>query len=186
MERSKRRLIPIIWSAVGICILAIGARYRTAHEVAPGRVPAVGTVAPDFALPDSEGHILRLSTLRGRMVLLSFLCACSRCRDLAPEWQRVHQAFPEVAVPGIAALGPAHIQEFRRATRATFPMLFDAGYTVANRYGSLECPRSWLLDASGEVVWTAHPEEGRAAVAAALRRYLGTPPGTVAPAAAPA
>ncbi len=34
--------------------------------------PAAGDVAPDFALPDDAGEVVRLSALRGRWVVLFF------------------------------------------------------------------------------------------------------------------
>lgn len=34
--------------------------------------PAVGDIAPDFALPGSDGHTHRLADLRGRTVVLAW------------------------------------------------------------------------------------------------------------------
>ena len=35
-------------------------------------MPAAGDLAPDFALPNDAGEIVRLSSLRGRWVVLFF------------------------------------------------------------------------------------------------------------------
>ena len=39
---------------------------------AAARAPAVGSVAPDFALPDERGNQVRLAALRGKPVVLLF------------------------------------------------------------------------------------------------------------------
>jgi peroxiredoxin len=175
IKRSRRRLAAVILGAMGIGFLGVGMRCRSGQARTWGRPPAIGEAAPEFELPDTDGYLHRLSRLRGRRVLLLFFCGCATCRALAPEWEKIHRADPEVAVFGIAAVGSAHVRQFRRATHTTFPILFDANYGVASRYGSLECPRSWLVDESGTVAWTGRPQDGRAAVAKALRRYLLAP-----------
>jgi peroxiredoxin Q/BCP len=43
------------------------------YRIPPGaHAPAVGAVAPDFALPDERGNEVRLSSLRGKPVVLLF------------------------------------------------------------------------------------------------------------------
>lgn len=59
----------------GTSFLVSGAfLFLTLNSRVPQRRPAVaiGEPALDFVLPDSEGHELRLSDLRGRAVLLKF------------------------------------------------------------------------------------------------------------------
>lgn len=50
-----------------------------------------GMPAPAFTLLDSEGRLVSLLSLRGRRVLLSFMCGCQRCLQLAPALEKVHQ-----------------------------------------------------------------------------------------------
>jgi protein SCO1/2 len=45
-------------------------------------LPVVDPVAPDFALPDQSGHIVRLSAERGDAVLVTFLY--TDCQDVCP------------------------------------------------------------------------------------------------------
>lgn len=53
--------------ALGFSAPALAAQDR----IAPLKVH-VGEVAPDFALPDASGHLVRLSSFRGQDVLLDF------------------------------------------------------------------------------------------------------------------
>ena len=45
-------------------------------------IPGKRTRAPDFALRDQDGHVVRLSSLRGRYVVVSFLY--THCPDVCP------------------------------------------------------------------------------------------------------
>ena len=47
-----------------------------------GSRPPLGIVAPDFALRDENGRLVRMRDLRGRVVLLTFLD--TRCTDACP------------------------------------------------------------------------------------------------------
>lgn len=53
-----------------------------ASEPASRGLPVTDPVAPDFALRDQDGRVVRLSAQRGRLVLLTFLY--TQCRDVCP------------------------------------------------------------------------------------------------------
>lgn len=75
-----------IWATAGALLAVAAPPPAAAHEPAPARQPggqgqplspnpslAVIRPAPDFTLLDVEGRAVRLSELRGRVVLLSFI-----------------------------------------------------------------------------------------------------------------
>jgi hypothetical protein len=61
-----------------------------------------------------------------------------------------------------------------RGLYASFPIptLFDPNYGVAEEYASTNCPRCWVIDEKGKVVYTSHPHDRPADVACTLQRYL--------------
>src|SRR5205809_943142 len=104
--------------------------------VTPSTMPPLGTPAPDFSLPDTDGTAVRRSDFAGRPLLVVFLCnhcpyvkhvrdhLAATCREYQPRG---------VAVVAISANdaaaypddGPARMAEEARAAGYTFPYLYD-------------------------------------------------------------
>ncbi len=99
-----------------------------------------GDPAPDFALPDQRGNIVRLADFAGRKLLLFFYpkANTSGCTKQACS---VRDARSELADLGVAALGlspdpQASQQKFDAKHGLGFPLLSDADHTVAAAYGA--------------------------------------------------
>jgi thiol-disulfide isomerase/thioredoxin len=72
-------------AVVGLAVLQGVMGSRRQH------VP-VGKPAPELAVPRLEGGELRLSTLRGKVVLIDFWARwCEPCQKVMPDLQRLHQ-----------------------------------------------------------------------------------------------
>lgn len=88
---SRRRLL---WAAaaLGLCLLLFIGLRPSRQPARGGDLPtalALGQQAPEFALRDLQGRIVRLSTLRGRAVLLNFWATyCPPCRLEMPDLER--------------------------------------------------------------------------------------------------
>jgi peroxiredoxin Q/BCP len=125
----------------------------------------VGTQAPDFTLPSTDGQTLTLSSLAGRKhVVLVFYVGdntpdCNRqlssLRDDAPELEGL-----DVLVVGI---NPASVEDHARycgQLGLNFPLLHDVDGQVAARYGALNADRSvqrsvYVVDKAGLVCFAA-------------------------------
>jgi len=101
--------------------------------------PAVGDLAPDFALPDQNGQMHTLAQYRGRRVVLYFYpkddtpgCTAEACgfRD-----QLGRFTDHNVALLGVSPDSVESHQRFNQKYGLTFPLLADEHHAVAEKYG---------------------------------------------------
>ncbi len=101
---------------------------------------APGDPAPDFALPDADGGVHRLSDLRGRKVVVYFYpaaltpgCTKQACgfRDSLADWRAAGYE-----VLGISPDKPEKLAKFRDVESLTFPLLSDPSREVLGAYGA--------------------------------------------------
>ncbi len=99
-----------------------------------------GDEAPDFTLPDADGSLVSLSSLRGQRVIVYFYpaamtpgCTKEACdfSDSMPDLQSVG-----LSVLGISPDAPAKLAKFREKEGITFPLLSDPDRTVLTAYGA--------------------------------------------------
>jgi len=98
-----------------------------------------GTSAPDFTLPSDGGPSLRLSSLRGRRVVLYFYpkddtsgCTAQACelRDALPRFEGM-----DAVILGVSPDSVASHRKFREKHGLNFPLLADEDHAVAEAYG---------------------------------------------------
>jgi peroxiredoxin Q/BCP len=97
-----------------------------------------GTTAPDFTLPDQDGRMVALSSLRGKNVILVFypgddtpVCTKQLC-EFRDRW--AHAQARNAVVYGINPQGERSHTKFREKFRLPFPLLIDKGQAVGERY----------------------------------------------------
>ena len=130
--------------------------------------PKVGEKAPEFALPDENGNIVRLSDFRGKRVVVYFYPAddTSGCTRQACDFRDRYPTIEEQngVVIGISPDGAASHRKFRTKYNLPFILLSDEDHKVAEQYGiwgekssfgrkSIGIIRShWVIDEQGKVV----------------------------------
>ena len=99
-----------------------------------------GDRAPDFALPDEDGTVHRLSDYAGRTVILCFYpkddtpgCTTQAC-SLRDNYEALQAA--SAVVLGVSTDDADSHRRFRARHALPFPLLIDAGAEVATRYGA--------------------------------------------------
>jgi len=98
----------------------------------------VGTLAPDFSLPDDSGGVVKLSALRGSTVVLVFYpgddtpgCTKQLCQ-FRDHWSEARARGVEVF--GVNPQSARSHDKFREKFRFPFPLLVDQSQKVAALY----------------------------------------------------
>ncbi|MFL5605652.1 MAG: redoxin domain-containing protein [Gemmatimonadaceae bacterium] len=129
----------------------------------PSPVPAVGSPAPDFTLPSTAGKETRLSSLRGKNVLLAFfpLAFTSTCTqelcDMRDDWDQF--ASSDTVVLPISVDSTPTLNEFKGKYSMKSDLLSDFKREVARAYGVLLEDRFYstrayfLIDRDGIIRW---------------------------------
>jgi len=138
-----------ILSAVSLLIILAGLLGMA------GRPPLVGSPAPEIALKDLQGQEVKLSDLHGKIVLLNFWATwCKPCKEEMPAMQASYdklrdQGFVVLAVNELEDVDK--VIEHIRTHGHTFLVVMDHDNRVANRYGVVGLPASFLIDRQGVV-----------------------------------
>lgn len=125
-----------------------------------GYIVRVGDVAPDFEMTLADGKTVKLSSLRGKVVMLQFTASwCSVCRREMPFiekdiWKK-HQNNPNFALFGIDRDEPLEtVKIFIEKTGVTYPMALDSGADIFAKYADRKSgiTRNVLIDKDGRIV----------------------------------
>jgi peroxiredoxin len=109
-----------------------------------------GTRAPDFALPQLDGTVLRLDSYRGSTVLLVFSDPnCGPCMELAPEIQKLHAERRDLQVIMISRGNVSANREKLARHGLTFPIVLQRHWEVSRDYGMFATPIAYLIDHEG-------------------------------------
>jgi peroxiredoxin len=116
----------------------------------------LGEPAPNFQLRDLNGHLITLSDLRGKVVLLNFWATwCGPCRVEMPAMEQLYRMFQrkdfEILAVSTDAQGAAITRPFQQENRLTFPILHDPDYRVGLTYGARSLPMTFLIDRQGVI-----------------------------------
>jgi peroxiredoxin len=122
---------------------------------------AIGTLAPDFSLPDPSGKLVKLSDLRGQYVLVDFWASwCKPCRAENPTVAKAyttyqHRKFTVVSISLDSQSARAAWLKAIQDDGLTWPQVSDLrGFNteVAQQYAISTIPQNFLLDPQGRIV----------------------------------
>jgi peroxiredoxin len=118
-----------------------------------------GEAASDFTLRDVNGTEMTLSSLKGKVVILSFWATwCGPCKEEMPHLQAMYSELKDkgLVVLSIAtddARSASKVKPFVMSKGFTFPVLLDKESTVVGTYNpSKTLPYTVVIDKNGEVV----------------------------------
>lgn len=124
------------------------------HKAEPPH-PLIGKPAPDFELAGLDGKTVKLSSLKGKIVVLDFWATwCGPCVAALPIVSEVTSSFKDRGVVFYAVnLGQKaeDIAAFQKEKDIVFPVLLDAKEDIAKLYLAKAIPQTVLIDKSGKI-----------------------------------
>ncbi|MCU7905490.1 MAG: TlpA family protein disulfide reductase [Candidatus Thiodiazotropha sp. (ex Epidulcina cf. delphinae)] len=122
-----------------------------------GQLSAAGSTqpAPDFTLKSRSGENIKLSELRGQVVMVNFWASwCGPCRQEMPLLQQLYERYQSM---GFTLLG-VNVDEERAAADkmlrdipVSFPILYDDKSRVSKGYRVKAMPSTFMIDRDGQV-----------------------------------
>jgi thiol-disulfide isomerase/thioredoxin len=147
-----------VLAAGALALGAVVAHYAVPHRHAP-RVAtqnaATRLAAPDFALPQPDGPDLRLSSYRGKVVLLDFWATwCDPCREEIPHLVELQQRYGDrgLQIIGISmddSIEP--VRPFYQQFHMNYPVVMGTAKTGELYGGVLGLPITFLIDRDGRI-----------------------------------
>lgn len=141
---------------------------RTASTMLP-----LGTAAPHFELPNTNGDVISLDQFREHKgLVVIFMCNhCPYVKHVAPELARVSA---EYMAQGIGFIGissndikkhpddsPSLMAEEAKRQGYLFPYLFDADQSVAQAYRAACTPDIFVFDSEMKLVYRGQLDDSR-------------------------
>ena len=139
----------------------------------PSKMIPLGTVAPDFSLPDTAGRTVSLADhADAKAALIVFMCNhCPYVKHVADELARLGRDYQArgVAMFGISSNdasnypedGPAAMAAEAEARGYTFPYLYDETQEVAKAYSAACTPDFYVFDAERKLVYRGQLDDSR-------------------------
>ncbi len=129
---------------------------RTALEALRPDYEGNDRLAPDFTLRDRHGKAHKLSSLRGKVVVLNFwTITCGPCVEEMPSLEELHRILEGEQDVELVTIT---VDETWNDVRRLFPggtkmkVLFDADRSVVRRkFGTDLFPETWLIDPEGVI-----------------------------------
>lgn len=136
--------------------------------------------APDFTLHLFDGGTLRLSDLKGQVVVINFWASwCEPCKQEAPDLERTWRRYQDQGVVFIGvnwsdteSKARAYLQEFD----VTYPNGPDLGRRIAQKYHIRGIPETFFINKGGEIADVFISPMTEAQLVSRIERLLAAAP----------
>jgi thiol-disulfide isomerase/thioredoxin len=150
---------------IGVCIgaIVIGVLSYTGviplfrTPVDPNAPPLAklesGTLAPEIEVEDTAGQKVRLSDLRGKVVVMNFWATwCIPCVEEMPTFQKYQDKYPGFIMIGIDEEEESDmVRDFVAEMGLTYRIWLDKNTVVAAKYTIMVLPTTYFIDEKGEI-----------------------------------
>lgn len=121
----------------------------------------VGDLAYDFTLHDLDGKAYRLRDLRGRQVvhLVFWATWCVPCVEEVPQLRKAYELYKDQGLEIFGIVVPMNqtkegVRAFVEKFRMTYPILWDEGMALMDRYRIDSIPQNILIGRDGVIRYT--------------------------------
>ena len=156
-----------------------GREVSTGNEASPVAATENLEPAPEIELKSITGETVRLSDLRGRVVLLNFWATwCVPCRAEIPELIEMQHALEAqgLSVVGVVWNDPSsveEIKEFQKEMKLDYTVLLG-GESIADKFGGIAAaPTTFIIDREGRIRQKIIGQRSRASFEASVKPLLG-------------
>jgi len=159
LETHRQKIIFILFS---LLILAMGfwmiflKSDRPPVFFQPRGGAKIGDPAPDFLLPNLDGNLVHLGSLKGKVIFLNFWATwCPPCKEEMPSMESLYQRLRgrpfEMLAVSIDEEGKGAVQPFMEKYSLTFPALLDREKKIAAVYGITGIPETFIIRKQGVI-----------------------------------
>ncbi len=133
----------------------LGAALGLMLAATPALAQKMAGEAPDFTLKSLSGENVKLSELRGEVVMINFWASwCGPCRQEMPILDALYGQYKDL---GFTILGvnveedPEGARRLLKMIPVTFPVLLDSDNRVSEQYKVVAMPSTYLIDRDGNM-----------------------------------
>ncbi|MFA6961392.1 MAG: TlpA disulfide reductase family protein [Opitutaceae bacterium] len=153
------------YSGLAVMVLMVAACGRSEPPTGPvppllarSALPVLGK-APDWKLKDVDGHEVKASDFKGKVVVIDFWATwCPPCRKEIPDyitWQKKY-ADRGLVILGFSVdeLTPAEVKAFGVKMKMNYPILMADGDDAGAFGGVQALPTAFVIDREGNIRYT--------------------------------
>lgn len=113
----------------------------------------IGAKAPDFELKTLSGETVKLSSLKGKKVMLNFWATwCPPCKAEMPDMEKFYkEPGKDVVILAVNIDPQLDVKGFVKQYGITFPILLDEKDEVNESYQILSIPTTYFINSNGVI-----------------------------------
>lgn len=153
-EQSSKTQTRILGALVlfGVLLLWFYLRHQDLNNAS-----IVSQQSPDIVFKDAAGQTIKLSSFKGKVVLLQFWASwCGACAEELPSVNQFVKKFPDdkfAFIPiSVDEGGVADVEAFRKKVPFDFKVYYDNTNMAADSLGTYKLPESYLIGKDGKIL----------------------------------
>ncbi len=156
----KAYIMATLAALLSIAIPSAVSAQGANDDIVASTILKQGDAAPDFTVDALDGAKVRLSTLKGKVVLVNFWATwCPPCREELKHVQKeIIDRFAGkdfVFMPVSRGEKPSVVEAFMAKTGYTFPVYVDPKQEVFKLFATNYIPRNFLVGKDGKVKYVS-------------------------------